>query len=163
LFATYATQELDDTGRSVIGGGYAVIVPAIRQGLLIGAVARQGSLVVRNNHVLRPAVAVNAQGKGAIAFTLAGPDYYPSAAFVPVEGFIPGTTAQIAAPGVAPEDGFTGYPDNWFFGPGVARWGDYSSATAMADGTVWMTIEYIPDALRTPLANWGTHLVRFPR
>jgi hypothetical protein len=163
LFATFATLETDETGRRVAGGGYAVIVPAIRQGSLIGAVARQGALIVRNNHILRPAVAVNAQGKGAIAFTLVGPDYYPSAAFVPVAGFVPAATAHIAAPGVAPEDGFTGYPDGFFFAPGVARWGDYSSATAMADGTVWMTMEYIPDAPRTEFANWGTHMVRFPQ
>jgi hypothetical protein len=38
--------------------------------------------VATNNHALRPAVAVNAQGRGAIA--LVGPDY-PSAAFVNID------------------------------------------------------------------------------
>ena len=36
---------------------------------------------------LRPSIAVDALGRGAISFTLAGPNFYPSAAYVPFSGF----------------------------------------------------------------------------
>jgi hypothetical protein len=163
LYLTFGTQTVDGNGRSVIGGGYAVLTPAVRGGVPVGALWRQGTLVVNNHHVLRPAVAVNAQGRGAIAFTLVGPDHFPSAAFVPVDAFLPAGTLQRAAPGVAPEDGFTGYPDLGFSTTGVARWGDYSGAVVSPDGSVWMTMEYIPNAPRTDFANWGTHVVQLPR
>jgi hypothetical protein len=159
LYVTMATQAVDETGRSVVAGGYAILSPTYRLGTLAAPVLRQGYLIVKNNHVLRPAVAVNPQGRGAIAFTLVGPDYYPSAGFVPIDTFSTGTTAQIAAFGAFPEDGFTGYPD--FGGVGVARWGDYSCAVATADGSIWMTTEYIPDAPRTDFANWGTRVIRY--
>ena len=100
-------------------------------------------------------MAVNAQGKGAIVFTLTGTDYYPSAAFVTFDSFTPGSTIQIAGLGALPEDGFTAYS-----GGGLARWGDYSTAVVDSDGSIWMGAEYIPNAPRTPAANWGTYLFK---
>jgi hypothetical protein len=113
---------------------------------------------VNGNHLLRPAIAVNAQGRGAIVFTLVGADYYPSAAFLPIQTAATSSTIQIAGKGFAPEDGFSGYDPNQ---PGLARWGDYSGAVVAADGSVWMTTEYIPNLPRTQKANWGTYLMRF--
>ena len=66
---------------------------------------------------------------------------------------------HIAGPGALPEDGFTGYAA--FGGNGVARGGDCSAAV-FADGAVWMGNEFIPNAPRTLLANWGTFLSRLP-
>ncbi|HEX5297257.1 MAG TPA: hypothetical protein VFW50_09735 [Streptosporangiaceae bacterium] len=43
----------------------------------------------------------------------------------------------------------------------MARWGDYSAAV-YGDGAIWMGNEYIPNAARTLLANWGTFLPRLP-
>jgi hypothetical protein len=159
LYVTLATQALDENGHSVIAGGYAILSPTFRGGKVAAPVLRQGYLVVNNNHVLRPAISVTPQGRGAIVFTLVGPDYYPSAAFVPIDAFSTGATAQIAGPGVLPEDGFTGYPAGG--GVGDARWGDYSSAVAAADGSIWMAAEYIPNAPRTDYANWGTRVMRY--
>jgi hypothetical protein len=161
LYVTFATDATDDTGQRVVAAGYAVLFPSLRGSILAAPVWRQGYLLVRNNHVLRPAAAVTADGRGAIAFTLVGPDYYPSAAFVPVEGFAPGMTIQIAGAGLVPEDGFTGYPDNGFVSTGVARWGDYSGAVTAADGSIWMTVEYVPGTPRTELANWSTRVIRY--
>lgn len=160
LFATLATQLMDETGRSLVGGAYVVLSPTLRSGILAGSVVKQGYLLASNNHVLRPAVAVNAQGRGAIAFTLVGPDYYPSAAFVRIDtSATTPSVIQIATPGAFPEDGFTGYQSG--FGPGVARWGDYSTAVAGTDGTIWMVSEYIPNLPRTQLANWGTFVSHY--
>jgi hypothetical protein len=161
LYVTFATDVVDGTGRRVVAGGWAVLFPSLRGQTLSAPVWRSGYLAVHGNHVLRPAVAVNPQGKGAIAITLVGPDYFPSAAFININNFEPAATIQIASTGVAPEDGFTGYPYNGFITTGVARWGDYSSAVAAADGSVWMTAEYIPAAPRTEFANWGTRVIRY--
>jgi hypothetical protein len=160
LFATLATEVTDETGRAAVGGAYVILSPTIRGGVLAGAVLKQGYIVASNNHVLRPSVAVNAQGGGAIAFTLVGPDYYPSAGFVNIDTSpaVP-TAIQTAALGLLPEDGFTGYPAGG--GPGVARWGDYSTAVTSTDGTVWLVSEYIPNSTRSKLANWGTFVSHY--
>ena len=36
-----------------------------------------------------------------------------------------------------------------------------SAAVAASDGSIWMGTEYIPNAPRTPLANWGTYLINY--
>jgi hypothetical protein len=158
LFVTLPTQVVDLSGKSVVGGAYIILAPTYRNGILDATVLQQGYLSVANNHILRPAVAVNAQGGGAIAFTLVGPDYFPSAAFVTLDLLNAPSSVQIASAGAAPEDGFTGYPPS----PSapVARWGDYSSAAVSEDGSIWMTTEYIPDGPRTTAANWGTYIWR---
>ena len=95
-----------------------------------------------------------------------GPDYYPSAAFVSIDTTSAAPSSiQIAGAGAAPEDGFSGYGPiagcPTCSGDGVARWGDYSTAVADGDGTIWSISEYIPNAPRTPLANWGTFISRY--
>ncbi len=63
---------------------------------------------------------------------------------------------HIAGAGKAPEDGFSGYAPYAPDSIGVARWGDYSAAVALWDGSIWAASEYIPSGPRTMLANWGT-------
>ena len=161
LYITLGTSVVDSKGVSLSGGMYAVLSPSLRLGTLSGSIFRQGYLVVDGNNLLRPAIAVNAQGKGAIVFTLIGPDYFPSAAFVPFDAFTPASVIQVAGPGALPEDGFTGYPNAGFPITGVARWGDYSSAVVDTAGSIWMSTEYIPNSVRTPLANWGTYVMQY--
>ena len=158
LYLTLATAVRDDAGQLRVGGAYFILSPSLRNGTLAAPVLRQGYLQVNGNHLLRPAIAVNPQGRGAIVFTLVGADYYPSAAFLPIQTASTSSTIQIAGKGFAPEDGFSGYDPNQ---PGLARWGDYSGAVVAADGSVWMTTEYIPNLPRTLKANWGTYLMRF--
>jgi hypothetical protein len=161
LYVTLATQVLDSSGKAVTGAAYAILSPTVRAGVLSAFVLRQGYLAVNGNHLLRPTVAVGWRGRGAIAFTLVGRDYYPSAAFVPIDLTATGTTVQVAAGGVGPEDGFTGYRNDGAPLPEIARWGDYSTAVAANDGSIWMIAEYIPNAPRTPLANWGTFIINY--
>jgi hypothetical protein len=162
LYTTLATAVVDENGRQLVGGAYVILSPVYRGATLAAPVLRQGYLLTKSNHLLRPAIGVNSLGKGAIVFTLVGPDYYPSAAFVPIDTFSTGSSLQIAMNGAAPEDGFSGYSAPGY--RGVARWGDYSAAVALANGTIWMATEYIPDTAvfpRTQYANWGTYLIKF--
>jgi hypothetical protein len=126
-------------------------------------IAGQGYIAVNGENVLYPSIGVNQDGRGAMVFTLSGPDYFPSSAYVTVKGTeddaTAGSTVHLVGAGKASEDGFTGYPE--FGGNGTARWGDYSAAVAAPNGTIWMASEYIPGAPgeeRTALANWGTFI-----
>ena len=160
LYATLQTAVIDDAGHTLVGVAYFIISPAFRGGVLTASVLRQGYVVVGQNHLLRPSLAVNSDGRGAIVFTLVGPNYFPSAAFVQIDTFSTGSTIQVAGPGASPEDGFSGYPNIGFSVQGLARWGDYSSAVAVGDGSIWLATEFIPDLPRTQLANWGTFISR---
>ena len=63
-------------------------------------------------------------------FTLAGPNFFPSAAFVRINQDGAKGEVHVAAEGVAPDDGFSGYfgvPSNIQL---AGRWGDYSAAVA---------------------------------
>lgn len=155
LFATLATAVNDETGRPVVGGGFAIFSPSFRNGTLAAPVLRQGIFAVRGNHLLRSAIAMNAQGRGAIAATLVGPDHFPSAVYLPIETFSGPTSVRLVQAGAAPQDGFTGYMT------GLARWGDYSSPFVTSDGTFWMAVQYIPNLPRSPFANWGTYITRY--
>ena len=159
LYVTLAASVIDNTNRQRVGGAYYILSPTLRAGVLNAPVLRQGTLLVNGNHLLRPSIAVNAQGNGAIVFTVVGSDYYPSVAFLPISVTSTSSSMQIVAPGVGPEDGFSGYLDTTQVG--IARWGDYASAVVASDGSIWMTAEYIPNAARTVKANWGTYVFRY--
>jgi hypothetical protein len=167
LFVTLASEVLDANNNPVVGCLYVVFAPTFRGGV-VGATLpdKQGYLAATNNHILRPAVAVDPQGRGAIAFTLVGPDYYPSAAFVSIDTTAaPPSSIQVVGAGVLPEDGFSGYGPlpacPTCDGNGIARWGDYSTAVTSTDGSIWFVSEYIPNLPRTPLANWGTFISQY--
>jgi len=91
---------------------------------------------VQGDNVMFPSIGVTESGKGVMTFTLSGPDFFPSAAFVKVNGKTGAGNVQVIGPGVAPEDGFSGYAALGG-AKGVARWGDYSAAVADGD-TVWL-------------------------
>src|SRR5581483_2429024 len=122
LYMTFQTGVTDENSRWVVGGAYVVLSPTYRNGVLSAQVMSEGYLVVNGNHLLRPAIAVNAQGNGAIGVTLSGltGNYYPSAAYIPYQNGTAPNTLKIVAPGQSPEDGFSGY--GAFGGGGVARW-----------------------------------------
>ncbi len=162
LYLTMQAEVTDQNGLAVVGGVYMIISPTLRA-TLTASVVRQGYLLTNSEHLLRPVIAVNAQGRGAIVFTLVGPDYYPSAAYVPINLTTTGTAIQLVAPGSFPEDGFTAYCSGFFGcypGKGIARWGDNSAAVIASDGSLWGVTEYIPNAIRVPKANWGTYLMQ---
>jgi hypothetical protein len=160
LYATLATEVTNSTtGHIFVGGAYFIISPTLANNALKASIHRQGYVHVADNHLLRPALAINPAGSGAIAVTVVGPDFFPSAAFIPINTTFTSPFLRVAAAGSAPEDGFTGYPNLGYVSQGVARWGDDSAAVVDSSGNIWMSVEYIPNNPRTQLANWGTFIM----
>lgn len=127
-----------------------------------GAITSQGYTSVNQQNVMFPAIGLNHAGRGSMVFTLAGRDYYPSAAFTPFSVIAgAGSPVLLGRLGQRPADGFTGY--RTYGGNGVERWGDYSAATADVNGTIWMATEYIEGDVQFPpfLANWDTRIISY--
>lgn len=135
-----------------------------------GKLFQQGYVAVAGNNVTYPAIAVNDSGRGAMAFTLVGTDHYPSAAYTSLDAIVGAGDVHVAAEGVGPDDGFTGYNPHAAYGS-RSRWGDYGGA--VSDGTsLWIASEYIGQTCtlaayekdftcggtRTSLANWATRI-----
>ncbi len=132
-----------------------------------GKAMAQGYIAVPTNNVTYPAVAATADGRGAVAFTLTGPDFFPSAAYASLDAVAGAGEVQMAAAGVGAWDGFTAYPG----GGGRSRWGDYGAA-ATDGNNIWIASEYIGQTCnvaqyladktcggtRAPLGNWGTRI-----
>jgi hypothetical protein len=153
----------DPTPRA--GIAYFVINPGTPQ------VQMQGYAGLAFNNLSYPAIAVTPSGRGVMAFTVLGNDHYPSAGYAGIDALIGVGDLHIAAEGVGPDDGFTGYHPFAAFGS-RPRWGDYGSAAA--DGsTIWIASEYINQTCtystwlatnfrcnntRTQLANWSTRI-----
>jgi hypothetical protein len=137
------------------------------------SVAHQGYVAVAGQNVLMPAIAATTSGMGAMVYTLAGPAYYPSAAYSLVGTSGVTGAVHMAAAGVGPQDGFSEYfPGGADIGsPPRPRWGDYSAAVPVGS-TIWMATEYIGQkcsfgtfqndltcgGTRAPLINWGTRI-----
>jgi hypothetical protein len=155
LWSGLNTVVKPPNGPTRVGIAYFVVTPAAKG--QPARIARQGYVSVNRNSVMFPAIAAKA-GQAAIGFSLAGQDYYPSAAFVTLSSATAPDAVHIVKAGAGPEDGFTGYPP--LGGSRTARWGDYSAAAVDVNGTFWFATEYIPDGPRTLLANWGTFIAR---
>lgn len=142
-------------------------------GKVQGQVKKQGYLALANNNLTMPAIAMTADGQGAIAFTVLGEDYFPSAGYVTIDAAGNVGPIHIAADGLGPDDGFTSYKA--FVGdPPRTRWGDYGAA--VTDGeSIWIASEYIAQTCdlnewlfggpigscgdtRTAFANWATSI-----
>jgi hypothetical protein len=142
-----------------VGIAWFAVKPSFSGITLHGSISMQGYVAVAGDSVLFPSIGVNAAGHGAMTFTLVGPvgnpvfpsGFYPSMAYLPISLTSVAAAVRLAGPGFSPEDGFSGYNP-----PHVARWGDYSAAVAASDGSIWMAAEYIPNAPRFTVANWGT-------
>ena len=97
-----------------------------------------------------PAIAMTASGKGAIAFTIMGEDYHPSAGYVTIDANGTVGPIHVAAAGVGVDDGFTSYKA--FVGdPPRTRWGDYGAA--VTDGSsIWIASSTSRRPARSPVA-----------
>jgi len=158
-------------GATKAGIGWYIVRPQSRATSVRAKLVNQGQLGLAGNHLTYPAIGVNANGKGVMAFTLVGNGYYPSAAYAAFDGRSGAGTIYLAKAGVGPEDGFTGY--RAFNDPPRSRWGDYG-ATAVDGQSIWIASEYIGQSCtlaqyeatpfgscsgtRTALANWGTRI-----
>ncbi len=167
LFSGLNTVVKTENGPTHVGIAWFIVTPSVTGSgsttQVSGAVANQGYVAVNQENVMYPAIGVNHAGRGAMAFTLVGPGYYPSAADTTIDLSGTGPTVNVPGPGQRPADGFSGY--RFYGGSGVERWGDYSAAVADASGTIWMATEYIQGDVMFPpfLANWDTRVISFPR
>lgn len=157
LWTAQNTAIQPQNGPTRVGLAYFILAPSDPHGTLTAAVVKQGYVAVNQENLLFPSIGVTSSGKGVIAFSLVGPDFYPSAAYASVDATNGVRDVHVAAPGQGPEDGFTGYRE---FGGVVSRWGDYSAAVASGD-TVWFATEYIANpatdtTTRSLFANWAT-------
>ena len=118
-------------------------------------VAKQGYVAAKIESVFYPSEALSTGGgHGVIGFSLSGPDYYPSSAYVNFANASVGGSIHIAGAGAAPEDGFSAYLFN------RPRWGDYSAAVISPSGHSWFAAEYITPRQRTFYTNWGTFIAK---
>ena len=167
-------------GKTKAGIAWFAVEPKVNgSGKVEGQVKNQGYLALADNNLTMPALAMTSSGKGVIAFTVLGNDYYPSAGYATIDSSGNVGPIHIAAVGQGPDDGFTSYKA--FVGnPPRARWGDYGAA--VTDGeNIWIASEYIaqtctysqyyPDPpnlagfgtcgnTRTSLANWSTQVTK---
>jgi hypothetical protein len=168
--------EVKVNGKLKAGIAWFAVSPEINgSGKIEGRVEKQGYVALADNNLTYPAIAFTRDGQGAIAFSVLGKNYYPSAGYVRISENGKVGPIHIAAAGVGPHDGFTGYKA--FVGdPPRTRWGDYGAA--VTDGsTIWMASEYIGQSCtlaqyanttsfgscgrtRTSLANWYTRLTK---
>jgi hypothetical protein len=140
------------------GIAYFIVTPSTPSATTVsGTIAKQGYVALGNNdNLLFPSIGVNAAGKGVMTFSISGQHYYPSAAYTLIDAANGAGDIHVAAAGTRPTDDLSGYEA--FGGDGVARWGDYSAAVAVEDGSIWVATEWIPGTFGFPpfLANWGT-------
>lgn len=122
------------------GIAYYVIRPYPQAGSVAAVLENEGKFGVAGNSVTYPSIAALADGRGIVSFTLIGPGYYPSAAYIRFNNSGTSGNVRIAAAGGGPEDGFSGYVS--VGESNVARRGDYGAA-ALSGGTFWMASEYI--------------------
>jgi len=154
-----------------VGVAYFGVTPDWSGGGLAATLAQQGYVAVRGQNLIYPSIAIGPDGQGAIGATLSGPDWYPSAAYVPFTVGEDPSIVRVAGVGVGPDDGFTGTADGGY----RPRWGDYGAATVDADGTIWFASEYIAQRCgsaefladntcgftRGFFANWSTHIAAY--
>jgi len=164
LWGTLDTDVLLSDGSHGSGINYFVINPDS------GHIFANDTLALPDANLTYGAAAVTQSGRGVIAFTVVGPNDYPSAGYAGLDAKIGAGEVHIAAPGAGPWDGFTGIP---YLGGGRPRWGDYGAASV--DGnTIWIASEYIAQTCtlseyltppffqcggtRGALSNWATRI-----
>ena len=158
-------------GATKAGVGWYIVRPDARSNSVRANLVAQGQLGLAGNNLTYPAIGVNADGKGVMAFTLVGDGFYPSSAYAAFDGRTGAGSIFVAKAGLGPQDGFSGY--RVFGDPPRPRWGDYG-ATAVDGSNIWIASEYIGQTCtlaqyeatpfgscnntRTSLANWGTRI-----
>lgn len=165
------TPQQRDTRTGIL---YFEVVPSLQGGQLGATMVRDGYVKVPLENVLFPSIAATPAGHVVMGFTLSGVDYYPSAAWAELDGIGPGQApaVHVSGPGVAPEDGFTGYCGGGLTpvpldnvgdqcSAGVSRWGDYTFSVVDEQGCIWSGAEYISGRHRDPVAgDWATFITR---
>jgi hypothetical protein len=163
--AVNVAGDVNGTGAQITRAGIAYFVFNPNSGVI----SQQGVVALKGNNVSYPAIGVIENGRGVMAFTLMGNDHFPSAGYVPLDAKVGAGEIHVAAEGVGPQDGFSGYRP---FGT-RPRWGDYGAAAT--DGkTIWFASEFVAQtcnytaykvdptcgSTRAALGNWSTRITQ---
>jgi hypothetical protein len=166
LLYSAITSTIFDGNEFVDGILYFIVQPAFTgTGKLTAVLKGDNYLTVEGENLIYPAIGISDDNQGAMVFTLAGPKFFPSAAFVRINQDGANGEVHVAAEGAAPDDGFSGYfgvPSNIQL---AGRWGDYSAAVADGEHNIIIATEYISGHRVKPLlpngpglANWSTSI-----
>ncbi len=157
---TVANVKGSTIGATMAVAWWTVRASVSRNGTLSARINSQGYIGAKDAYLWFPAVAVSGGNHGYLAMAFSGPNNYPSVAYAQFGSRASDTTVHIAAAGIAPSDGFSGYAEA--SRNGTQRWGDYNAAATDEHGRIWFSSEYIgqdgllPD--RAALINWGTYI-----
>jgi hypothetical protein len=159
-------------GRPEAGIEYFILEPDVSSTGVSGEIVLQGDLALKRNNLIYPAVGFTSSGRGLVAFTVVGDNFYPSAGYAALDESVGAGDIHIAASGAGPQDGFTGYLA--YGNPTRPRWGDYGATVAVDGDSIWFASEYIGQTCslatyesapfgscggtRTALANWDTRI-----
>jgi hypothetical protein len=181
LQTTFATGELwgaldtglTHAGSNIAGVEWFVVRPSVsRRGDVSATNVNGGYLGLPNSNLTYPAIGVTSAGRGVVAFTVVGSDRFPSAGYALLDATGGAGAVHVAAAGLGPADGFSGYIIENLPNPIRPRWGDYGAA-AVVGNQVWLASEYIGQTCdldtyeatsfrchntRTALANWDTRI-----
>lgn len=163
---------LSVNGTTQVGIAYFGVHPQFSNSSLSGSsMVQQGYVAPSGTDVLFPSIGVTSDGRGILAFTLTGPNNFPSAAYTTMSAAAGAGPITVALAGAAPSDSASEYQG--FGTPAFRpRWGDYSAAVADG-GNVFFAAEMIQSAncdwatfhrdpscggTRDEFANWGTSL-----
>jgi len=159
-------------GVNKAGIEWFIVKPSVSTSGVSSKVALQGYLGLANNNLTYPAIGVTASGRGVMAFTVVGADYYASAGYAGIDALAGVGDVHFAKAGLGPDDGFTSY--KYYVGnPPRTRWGDFGY-TAVVGNSIWIASEYIGQTCtldeyvsapfgscggtRSTLGNWDTRI-----
>ena len=152
------------------GVAFFAVRPTLKSGSVHASMVQQGYLGVSHANLTYPSIAVSKGGTAVIGATLVGPGRYPSAAYATFPLGSDPTSVQVGGAGQGPYDGDSGT----FDGGLRPRWGDYGTALATPDGSLWLASEYVNQRCnfgtfandttcgytRSFYANWGTRIMQ---
>ena len=129
-------------GRDQAGIAWFAVSPKINgAGKVEGQVKRQGYLALADNNLTYPAIAMGANGKGAIAFTVLGETNYPSAGYATIDANGSVGPIHLRLPVSDRPTGSPATRRSWGSSPD-ALGRDYGAA--VTDGnSIWLASEYI--------------------
>ncbi|CAI5464390.1 unnamed protein product [Closterium sp. Yama58-4] len=157
-FMTGSSTSQDQGPYVVIARLRMLLVPTRRWQPFRVVLERFRTVGVKGNGLIQPSIALNRRGRGIMAVSLAGPSYFPSAAYTTVNGETAVGDVVVAAAGGAALDDYSGYMG---FADAV-RYGDYMTAGIDEQGNAWGAVQYVPGSPRTHWTNWGTYIFKVP-
>ncbi|CAI6003062.1 unnamed protein product [Closterium sp. NIES-65] len=106
------------------------------------------------NSLIQPNIALNSQGVGIMAASLAGRSFYPSAAYATLNANVDVGRINVVGAGKVPLDDYFGYlSDRMLFS-------NYMAATVDEEGNAWAAVQYVAGQPRTEWSNWGTFVFK---